>query len=92
MFGLKGVTVGHTFYKIFNNTSLCPSVAKKINDVTYQNELEKLFAYLKSNRHVRFHAEQILIGTKLIEDKHEADEIINTVINLIETSYVNINK
>ena len=58
----------------------------------YQNELEKLFAYLKSNRHVRFHAEQILIGTKLIEDKHEADEIINTVINLIETSYVNINK
>ena len=92
LFGLKGVTVGHTFYKIFNNTSLCPSVAKKINDVTYQNELEKLFAYLKSNRHVRFHAEQILIGTKLIEDKHEADEIINTVINLIETSYVNINK
>lgn len=48
--------------------------------------------YFKGNRHVIFHTNQILIGTKLIEDKHEADEIINTVINLIESSYANINK
>ena len=33
-----------------------------------------------------------LAGTKLIEDKHEADEIINTVLNLIESSYANICK
>lgn len=38
------------------------------------------------------YTEQILIGTRLIEDKHEADEIINTVLNLIESSYANIHK
>lgn len=77
---------------MFSGTTLCPSAATKVNDVTYQSELERLFAYFKGNRHVLFHTEQILIGTKLIEDKHEADEIINTVINLIENSYANINK
>lgn len=77
---------------MFSGTTLCPPAATKVNDVTYQRELERLFAYFKGNRHVLFHTEQILIGTKLIEDKHEADEIINTVINLIETSYANINK
>lgn len=35
------------------------------------------------------YTEQILIGTRLIEDKHEADEIISTVLNLIESSYAN---
>lgn len=92
LLGLKGVTVGNTFGGVFSGTTLCPSAVTKVNDTNYQNELERLFAYFKGSRHVLFHTEQILIGTKLIEDKHEADEIINTVINLIETSYVNINK
>lgn len=92
LLGQKGVTVGNTFGGVFSGTTLCPPAATKVNDVTYQRELERLFAYFKGNRHVLFHTEQILIGTKLIEDKHEADEIINTVINLIETSYANINK
>lgn len=92
LLGLKGVKVGNTFGGVFSGTTLCPSAVAMINDATYQNELERLFAYFKGNRHVLFHTEQILIGTRLIEDKHEADEIINTVINLIETSYANINK
>lgn len=92
LLGLKGVTVGNTFGGVFSGTTLCPSAVTMINDPAYQNELERLFAYFKGNRHVLFHTEQILIGTKLIEDKHEADEIINTVINLIETSYANISK
>lgn len=92
LLSLKGVIVGNTFGGIFNGMTLCPSVVTKVNDASYQNELERLFAYFKGNRHVLFHTEQILIGTKLIEDKHEADEIINTVINLIETSYANINE
>lgn len=90
LFGLKSVTIGHTFGCAFNNNALYPSIAAQIGDTVFQNELERLYAYFKKNRHVIFHAEQILIGTTLIEDKHEADEIINAVINLIESSYVNI--
>ncbi len=90
LFRLKGVAIGNTFGNVFNGAVLYPDVATTINNITYQNELERLYGYFKGNRHVIFHTEQILIGTKLIEDKHEADEIINTVINLIETSYANI--
>lgn len=92
LFGIKNVTIGNTFYGIFNGYALCPEVAVAIGDATYQSELERLFKYFKDHRHVTFHAEQILIGTKLIEDKHEADEIINTVIYLIESSYAKIHK
>ncbi len=90
LFGLKGITVGHNFGSVFNGDNLLKTCTGKIADAVYQNELERLYRYFKSNRHVIFHADQILIGTKVIEDKHEADEIINTVINLIETSYSNI--
>lgn len=92
LFGLKGVNIGYTFYKIFDDTTLLPDVVSKIGDATYQTELERLYAYFKGNRHVIFHTEQVLIGTTVLEDKHEADEIVNTVLNLIETSYTNINK
>lgn len=92
LFSLKGITIGYTFYKIFKGDVLTPQIAARIGDGTFQNELERLYVYFKGNRHVVFHTEQILVGTKLIEDKHEADEIINTVLNLIESSYANICK
>lgn len=90
LFGLKNIKIGYNFGGKFAGDSLNPSIAKQIGDITFQSELERLYKYFKSNRHVIFHADQILIGTTIIEDKHEADEIINTVINLIESSYVNI--
>lgn len=92
LFDLKGIIIRNTFGSVFNGEVLTPAVAAQIGDATYQSELERLYAYFKKNRHVIFHAEQVLIGTRLIEDKHEADEIINTVINLIESSYANIYK
>lgn len=92
LFSLKGVDIGHTFGRVFDGDSLKPNIVTRIDDEIFQRELERLYEYFKGNRHVIFHAEQILIGTKLIEDRHEADEIINTVINLIESSYANINK
>lgn len=92
LFSLKHVAVGNTFYKIFNGDVLASNIASKINNDIMQNELERLYVYFRNNRHVIFHTEQILIGTTLIEDKHEADEIINNVINLIESSYANIYK
>ncbi|WMC94471.1 type II toxin-antitoxin system RnlA family toxin [Kineothrix sp. MB12-C1] len=92
LFGLKEVPIGNTFGDVFNGNVLYPKVITKIGDATFHAELQRLYAYFKGSRHVLFHTTQILIGTTLIEDKHEADEIINTVINLIETSYMNINQ
>lgn len=92
LFGIKNVTVGNTFYEIYKCSTLVSDIAIKIGDTIYQTELERLYKYLRGNRHVLFHAEQILIGTTILEDKREADEIINNVLNLIETSYTNINK
>ena len=90
LFDNKGIVIGKNFGGIFNKNKLNSNIAIQINNSNYQQELERLYLYLKNNRHVIFHTEQILIGTTLIENKHEADEIINTVINLIETSYTNI--
>ena len=91
LFSLKNVYIGNNFYKKFNGINLDSDIAKKIGDTTYKTELECLYEYLIRNRHVLFHAEQILIGTTILEDKREADEIVNNVLNLIETSYTNIN-
>jgi hypothetical protein len=89
--GLKGVVIGYNFGNIYSGDSLCPNVALKISDDNYRLELERLYTYFKRNRHVIFHTDQILIGTQVLKNKNEADEIIDTVINLIESSYVNIN-
>lgn len=87
----KGVVVGNSFGAVFNGTSLLPKWQSQIADITYQQEIERLYQYLRGNRHVIFHVEQVLIGTHILEDKREADEIVNNVLNLIETSYTNIN-
>ena len=92
LFGLKSINIGHNFGGIYDKGSLTAGVSSQVADVNYQGELERLYYYLASNRHVVFHAEQLLIGTTLLEDKQEADEIVNNVLNLIETSYININK
>lgn len=92
LFSLKDITIGHTFYKVFNNGSLISDIASKIDDKIYQGELERVYEYFVSNRHVIFHTNQILIGTTILESKQEADEIVNTVLTLIETSFKVINK
>ena len=33
------------------------------------------------------HAEQVLIGTKILEDRNEADTIVDSVLELIENSF-----
>lgn len=90
LFGLKNIEIGHNFGGIFNQGTLSPDIAAKIGDDVFQKELETLYEYLTKTRHVKFHAEQKLAATALTEDKHEADDIVNSVINLIESSYVTL--
>lgn len=86
----KGITVGKTFKDVFNKYNLTQSAALKIGDTKCQAEIERVFKFFKDNRHVHFHTEQILIGTSLIEKRSEADSIINSVLDLIDSSYKNI--
>jgi hypothetical protein len=92
LFGLRGIYVGHNFYMIFEKKKVCSNISAKIADSTYVEVLEELYNYLAGNRHVLFHTEQVLIGTTTLNDKYEADEIVNNVLNLIETSYIRINE
>ncbi|AOZ96232.1 type II toxin-antitoxin system RnlA family toxin [Butyrivibrio hungatei] len=88
LFQKKGVYVGNTFNGIFSGYSLCPAVATQISDSVFQAEIENLFKYYKDNRHIHFHASQVLVSTKLIENRNEADIIINEVIERIDSSYI----
>ncbi|MGF3076880.1 viroplasmin family protein [Facklamia sp. P12955] len=90
LFDTKSITISDNFGGIFSRGFLTSDIDSRINDINFKHEVERLYDYLKSNRHVIFHAEQILIGTTILEDKQEADEIVNKVLNLIETSYINL--
>ena len=56
----------------------------KVGDPVYAAQLERIYNYLKAERHTIFHANQILILTRLIFDKTEADAILNQVLDIIE--------
>lgn len=88
IFGLKSISVGHTFHGIFNNGTLIAGISQTINNIVIQGQLERLYDFFCSNRHVLFHTDAVLIGTTILTDKHEADMIVNQVLYLIEDSYV----
>lgn len=58
-----------------------------IADTAYVEALEEIYNFFRANRHVIFHVDQILIATKVIENKQEAISIINDVAVLIERTY-----
>ena len=67
-------------------------MVQKIDDLDFVEALEEIYNYFRKNRHVIFHVDQILINTKVIEDRQEAVTIINDVARLIESTYKRITK
>ncbi len=59
-------------------------ISTEISDPTYIDCLEDLYNYLMKSRHVYFHANQILMMTRMIFDKSEADAILNDTLELID--------
>ena len=85
----------HNFGTVFNKGSngratVIQKHVKDIADSDYVEALEDVYNYFKENRHVIFHVNQILIDTKVIENKQEAISIINDVAALIERTYKKI--
>ena len=82
----------HNFGTVFNKDSndkaiVISKYVTDIADTDYVEALEERYNYFKTNRHVIFHVDQILITTKVIENKQEATSIINDVAALIERTY-----
>lgn len=82
----------HNFGTVFNKDSndkaiVISKYVTDIADTDYVEALEEIYNYFKTNRHVIFHVDQILITTKVIENKQEATSIINDVAALIERTY-----
>ncbi len=98
LFDLKGIVVDYKIGKFYDyNQSngqyyLKGSYSTTISDSKMQLAMENIYNYFHSNRHTLFHTEQILIASRILEDKQEADTIINEVINMIESTYNDITK
>lgn len=96
LFELKGIIVGHNFGPQYDYNKgngqyyLKGDVSQEVNDSRCVECMELIYNYFHENRHTLFHAEQILISSRILEDKIEANLIINQVINMIEQSYIKI--
>lgn len=93
---LKGIEVDYKFGTIFvynqkkGQYYLKRKLAIAMNDTKMEQSLEKVYNYFHENRHTIFHANQILIQSRILEEKEEANLIINEVINIIEDTYNDI--
>lgn len=100
VFDLEGIKVSHKYGKQYgshyrhenrNDTHILKkSTVERLLNVKSRSVLEEVYNYLRKNRHTLFHAEQILIMTRTLDDKLEADQIVNEVIDLIERTYTQL--
>ena len=58
-----------------------------IKSTSYEEVLETIYNYFRRNRHTIFHVEQVVVATRLIEEKQEARDIFYDVSKLIEDTY-----
>ncbi|OIJ17363.1 hypothetical protein BKP37_02335 [Anaerobacillus alkalilacustris] len=96
-FSIENIVIGHKygeqcgshFKYVKRNDShvLKKDTVDRLSNHKSKAVLEEVYNYLKKNRHTLFHSEQILFTTRILEDKLEADQIVNEVIDLIERTY-----
>ncbi|MBR9648603.1 ribonuclease H1 domain-containing protein [Clostridium tyrobutyricum] len=93
LFSSKNIVVDRTFVPFYDyNPSdgqhyLNRHYSIEVNDSKTQAAMEEVYNYFRKNRHILFHTEQILFNTVILDNRQEADLIINEVINLIENTY-----
>lgn len=93
LFSIENIEVGHKYGQHYRYVkSQDAYVLKKATIDSFSNlkskdALEEVYNYFYKNRHTLFHAEQILFMSRILEDKQEADLIVNEVIEMIERTY-----
>ncbi|GAA0469355.1 viroplasmin family protein [Alkalibacillus silvisoli] len=93
LFGIEGVEIGHNYGQQFGHDTktgafhLKKHTVQKLKNPKSEVPITEAYNYLNKNRHTLFHSEQLLFTTRILEDKLEADQIVNEVIDLIERTY-----
>lgn len=95
LFSSKNYTIGENF-GMFNEDHvtglyyLGPKTRAKVGCAKTCNAMEKVYTYYNQHRHGLSHTENIAASTRIITDKNDAHKIILEVINMIETTYLDI--
>lgn len=93
LFGIEEIEIGHSYGHHFGHDTktdafhLKKSIVRDLKNPKSEAPLTEVYNYLNKNRHTLFHSDQLLFTTRILEDKLEADRIVNEVINLIERTY-----
>ncbi len=95
LFLKKGIKVSikegfgeYFYYNEFNDENFLKNEIRDIIGCHYHCEaIEKTYKFIKKYRHGYSHSGERIVDTKLVETKSKADNIINSVVNLIESTY-----
>lgn len=96
LFGIEEIDIGHSYGHHFGHDTktdafhLKKRVVQDLKNPKNEAPLAEVYSYLNKNRHTLFHSEQLLFTTRILEDKLEADQIVNEVIDLMERTYTYI--
>lgn len=100
IFSIENIVIGHKYGEQYgshyryvkrnDSYALKKDTVDRLSNHKSKEVLEEVYNYLKKNRHTLFHSEQIIFTTRILEDKIEADQIVNEVIDLIERTYTYI--
>ena len=88
-----GISFGDYFTNDPNNTEVLPKYKALIKNTKIVAAIEESYRFYREHRHSLFHVDGTIIDdTRILETKKEASEILNDVLDLIETSYSKIIK
>jgi hypothetical protein len=83
-----GVTIGKDgFGEHFQNNGELKTTIKSKHDLKTCHAIENSYQYYRNQRHGLFHTDAIIETTRIISNKHDADNIIENVTKIIEETY-----
>ncbi|WP_313156816.1 RNase LS family HEPN domain-containing protein [Sphingobacterium multivorum] len=88
-----GVTITEsTFSSYISHGKVQSKYVSLLNNPDVVEAIENSYNLYKNNRHTVFHVDGTIIATRIIEDSKEADEIVDDVFSIMESSITNISK
>lgn len=87
----KDRNIGSFFARNMKRFELNVNTRSIITNITVQDSLGALYTLYSEERNSIFHVDGGIINTRIIETREEADSIIEKTINLIESTYIDMN-
>ncbi|WP_231490347.1 RNase LS family HEPN domain-containing protein [Pedobacter sp. Leaf170] len=93
LFLVNGIEItGPTLAPYIESRKVKPEHVAVIKNQHVVDAIEQCYAYYSTNRHILFHIDGTIIGTRTIDDIEFADSVINETFSLIENTYSVISK